>query len=131
MPPSTLILLALSVLGRTEAQRAAERIRQAQYCAAVERRAEHREVERVRPEVTVDVKAARDISDNERRKSATLSTGWRAARRVGWSTPKPAGCWVPEQRGLPMRHTSEEAITSPPAQNAGSGWRSRSKSSEP
>jgi hypothetical protein len=40
------IILALQL---AQAPRAAERIQQAQYCAAVERRAQHREVERVQP----------------------------------------------------------------------------------
>jgi hypothetical protein len=48
----TLAVLAFSVTAiaqQSEPRRAAERIRQAQYCAAVERRAQHREIERVQP----------------------------------------------------------------------------------
>ena len=47
-----LAVLAFSVAAiaqQSEPQRTAERIRQAQYCAAVERRAQHREIERVQP----------------------------------------------------------------------------------
>ncbi len=47
--PLTAILLALSALQQAEGQRAAARIQQARYCAAVEVRAQHREVERVQP----------------------------------------------------------------------------------
>ena len=43
-------LLAGALAQQTETQRAAERIQQAQYCAAVEARAQHREVDRVQPE---------------------------------------------------------------------------------
>lgn len=45
----TLVTFAASVLQQKEAERAAERIQQAQYCAAVEQRAQNREIERVQP----------------------------------------------------------------------------------
>lgn len=44
-----LILVATAYAQESEVQRAGERIRQAQYVAAVERRAQHREIERVQP----------------------------------------------------------------------------------
>lgn len=66
MSPLTLILLAAAALDHVEAERAAERIQRARYCAAVERRAQHREVDRVQPLATADVKSARGFSDEER-----------------------------------------------------------------
>jgi len=43
-------LLAIAAASdEANAQRAAERIHQAQYCAAVEQRAQHRDIERVQP----------------------------------------------------------------------------------
>ena len=45
----TFALLAAATVVQ-QAQRADERIQQAQYCAAVEARAQHREVDRVQPE---------------------------------------------------------------------------------
>jgi hypothetical protein len=44
-----LFAAAAAVAQQPEPQRAAERIQQAQYIAAIERRAQHREIERVQP----------------------------------------------------------------------------------
>lgn len=55
MLPLTFILLAAAALDRVDEERAATRIQQAQYCAAVEQRAQHREVERIQPMATADV----------------------------------------------------------------------------
>lgn len=43
------LLFFAAVVQNTETERAAERIRQAQYCAMVTARAQHREIERVQP----------------------------------------------------------------------------------
>jgi hypothetical protein len=66
MLPLTFILMAAATLDGLDAERAAARIHQAQYCAAVERRAQHREIERVQPMATVEVKPTRGLSDEER-----------------------------------------------------------------
>jgi hypothetical protein len=66
MAPSIVVLFAASVLYSIKAQSAAERIRQAQHCTAVERRPQHREIERVQTAARVDVKPDRDLSGEER-----------------------------------------------------------------
>lgn len=43
------ILAIAAASDQANAQRAAERIHHAQYCAAVEQRAQHRDIERVQP----------------------------------------------------------------------------------
>ena len=58
----TLLIFAAFILQSVEAERAAERIQQARYCAAVERRAQYREVEIVQQVATEDVKPALDLS---------------------------------------------------------------------
>jgi len=63
MLPLTFILLAAATPGSVDAQRAAARIQQAQCCAAVERRAQHREIGRVQPMAAAP---GRDLSDDER-----------------------------------------------------------------
>jgi hypothetical protein len=48
--PYVAVLLAAAAALQAQSQRAAERIQQAQYCAAVEARAQYREVNRVQPQ---------------------------------------------------------------------------------
>ncbi len=98
MSPLTLILLAAAALDHVEAERAADRIKQAQYCAALERRAQHREIERVQPMATADVKSASGFSDEERaqlrqalERLARCATGKLVHDRA-------AGFYVPEQK---------------------------------
>ena len=61
-----LLLFTAVVLQTTEAQSAADRILQAQYCAAVERRAQHREFEPVSPSAQDVQPSPRVLSDQER-----------------------------------------------------------------
>jgi len=66
-----LLLFTAVVLQSAEAQSAADRILQAQYCAAVERRAQHREFEIVPPPPAQNVQqdmqpSPRGLSDQER-----------------------------------------------------------------
>ena len=98
MSPLTVVMFAASIVEQVEAQRAAERIQEAQYCAAVERGAQHRGIERVPPVAMDDVKVARGLSDEERRRLrealdrlARCSTGRLVHDRV-------AGFYVPEQK---------------------------------
>ncbi|MCL5745318.1 MAG: hypothetical protein M1541_15560 [Acidobacteria bacterium] len=98
MLPLTFILLAAAAADHADAQRAALRIQQAQYCAAVERRAQHREVERVQPMATADVKPTRDLSGEERAQ-LRQALEWLARCATGNLVYDHAsGFYVPEQR---------------------------------
>jgi hypothetical protein len=44
------LIIALALSLKIEADQAEQRIKQARYCAAVEARAQHREIERVQPQ---------------------------------------------------------------------------------
>lgn len=66
MSPLTLLLLAAAAMDHVEAQRAAERIRQAQCCAAVERRAQYREIDPLPPVAEEGSKPNRGLSNQER-----------------------------------------------------------------
>ena len=94
----TFILLAAAMVDHVDAERAAARIQQAQYRAAVERRAQHREIERVQSVTTADVKAAHDLSDAER---AQLRQGLERLARCATGKmvyDRAAGFYVPERK---------------------------------
>jgi hypothetical protein len=98
MLPLTFILLAAGALDRVDAERAAARIQQAQYCAAVERRAQHREIEQLQPMATADVKPAHDLSDDERSqlRQALARLARCATGKLAYDPA--AGFYVPQQK---------------------------------
>ena len=98
MLPLTFILIVTATLDGLNAERAAARIQRAQYCAAVEQRAQRREIERVPPMATADVKAARDLSGEERARlrQALERLGRCATGKLVYD--RAAGFYVPKQR---------------------------------
>ena len=96
MSTLTIVILAASIMEQMEVQCAAQRIQQAQYCAAVDRRAQHREIER--QPAAQDLKPARGLTDLERAQLrealellARCSTGKLVRDQV-------SGFYVPEQK---------------------------------
>jgi hypothetical protein len=98
MFPLTFILLAAATPGSVDAQGAGARIQEAQYCPAVERRAQHREIERVQPTAAAHPTPGRDLSDDDRSQLRQA-----LARLARCTTGKlaydlAAGFYVPQQK---------------------------------
>jgi cell division protein FtsB len=99
MSPLTLILLAAAVLDQVDAQRAADRIRRVLYCAAAERRAQHRELERIQPMAPAEVKPVRDLSGEESAQLRQAQALDRLARATGKLVyDRAVGFYVPQHK---------------------------------
>jgi hypothetical protein len=98
MLPLTFILLAAGALDRVDAERAGARIQEAQYCSAVERRAQHREIDRVQPTAAAHPTTGRDLSDDERSqlRQALARLARCATGKLAYDPA--AGFYVPQQK---------------------------------